>query len=154
MRGISKMDLCEDVALITYNNMLADLSVISDIFDHFSNAGINIDMISQSMPSGRQVDLSFTCFGRDLVKALTITRDLATKYPQVKPMVISGNCKLQLFGAEMREMHGVFAKALAALRDIPLELRLVTTSEVDISLLLDSAHIQQAMEALGTAFDI
>ena len=152
MYGVSKLDICEDVALISFSKAPSGVPVLADVFAHFAESGVNIDMISQSAPGDGSVGISFTCAGADMVRVLALTKELGARYPALRPLVTPGNCKLQLFGEEMREMSGVFARAVGALRSIPAELRLVTTSEVDISLLIDSPHAEEAAAALRAEF--
>ena len=152
MYGVSRLDISEDVALVSFNNIPLDLALLSDIFTEFAKHEIVLDMISQTTPVSGHVSLSFSCFDRDMVKVLELAGALRKKYPRIRPMVSSGNCKLQLFGEEMRTAHGVFAKALASLSGAGVELQQVTTSEVDISLLIGTAHMQQAVQALCEAF--
>ena len=70
----------------------------------------------------------------------------------IKPLISGGNVKLQLFGEEMRTTPGVAARAIAALAKAEAELMLVTTSEVDISLLVTKAHSESAVEELKKEF--
>jgi len=154
MYGVSHLDVSESVALVTFRKIPCQLPLISDIFSRFSKNNILIDMISQTAPAGEFVSISFTCMEDDLVKVLEISNELNHKYPQIKPMVSSGNCKIQLFGEEMRAASGVFSRALAALTSIPMELQQVTTSEVDISLLVTAPHKEAAVQALKASFNL
>lgn len=154
MYGITKIDTCEDIALVSFKKVPLSLQVLADIFRQFADAGIIIDMISQTAPTSRHISISFTCRDGDMVKVLEISKALNEKYPEMKPMVSSGNCKIQLFGEKMPEEAGVFAKVLECLSATAVELHQVTTSEVDISLLVGSAHLEEASSALRKTFDL
>ena len=54
----------------------------------------------------------------------------------------------------MPEMHGVFARAIASVAGTEADLLLITTSEVDISLLVSSAHVHEVVEALERDFAV
>ena len=149
MNGVTQISVTEDVALITFAKVPNDLKVVAGIFQSVSEAGINIDMVSQTAPQGQYVSFSFTVGNEDTVKVLSLVNSL-----KIKPMVSTGNCKIQLYGEEMPQMHGVFARALASAATTEAELLLVTTSEVDISLLTTSVHLQEALEALERDFDV
>lgn len=149
MNGVTQISVTEDVSLITFTKVPNDLGVIAGIFRSVSEAGINIDMVSQTAPQGQFVSFSFTVGNEDTVKVLSLVNSL-----KIKPMVSTGNCKIQLYGEEMPRMHGVFAAALASAATTAAELLLVTTSEVDISLLTTSAHLQEALEALERDFGV
>lgn len=154
MFGITRIDAIEEVALVSFNDIPLDIPLLADIFTGFSNADINIDMISQTAPVGERVSISFTCMESDMVKVLALSKELQAKYPKIRPMVSSGNTKIQLYGEEMRETPGVFAKLLESLVGLELEIRAITTSEVDISLLVPEARQEQALTAVRTGFRV
>lgn len=154
MYGVTKLDTSEDIALVSFKKIPLSLSVLSDIFERFAAAGINIDMISQTAPTSRHVSIAFTCPDEDMVKVLEISKALSDRYPDMKPMVSSGNCKIQLYGEEMRDASGVFARALKGLSETSTELQQISTSEVDISLLVGAAHLEEAISALKEAFEL
>ncbi len=154
MNGVTQIRLTEDVALITFHNTPADSTLTAAIFTEFANAGINIDMISQTAPQGSTITLSFTVFSTDLIQVLELSNGFRDKYPSIKPMVSSGNCKIQLYGEEMPQMHGVAASAIAAIAKVGAELNLITTSEVDISLLVGNHHINEAIASLEETFGV
>jgi len=154
MYGVSRLDVYEEVALVTFRKIPSNLPLISDIFSRFAKEKIVIDMISQTAPAGEFVSISFTCMDSDMVKVLEISNELSQKYPQLKPMVSSGNCKIQLSGEEMRIASGVFSRALSALSATGAELQQITTSEVDISLLVPATRLDEAVRALNTSFEL
>jgi len=154
MYGVTHLDICEEVALVTFRNIPCKLLLMADIFGRLAENGIIIDMISQTAPVGENVNISFTCKEVELVKVLELSKELKHKYPQAKPMVSSGNCKIRLYGEEMRSASGVFARALQALSSISMELQQITTSEVDISVLVQAAHLDEAVTVLKKCFEI
>ncbi|MCL2579601.1 MAG: hypothetical protein FWE32_06170 [Oscillospiraceae bacterium] len=154
MHGVSQIDICEDVTVVTLTNMPLSLGVAVEAFSRIADAKIDIDMISQTSPAGDRVNLSFTCLDQDLRKVLEITKGIKKRYPKIESLVSSGNVKIQLFGEEMRGMPGVFARALHALSDAKVEPQLITTSEIDISLLIVVSSLPAAMESLTSAFNI
>ena len=152
MFGVARIKTCEEVALITFSKIPLNLDLLSSIFGEFAKQNIVLDMISQTSPVGGHVSLSFTCSDSELVKVLGISKTLGGKYPQLKPLVSSGNCKILLYGEEMVKTPGVYAKAIAALAGTQVELEQVTTSDYDISLLVTNADLEEAVSALKTAF--
>lgn len=154
MFGITRIDTIEEVALLSFNDIPLDLPLLADIFTGFSSAEINIDMISQTAPVGDRISISFTCMERDMVKVLALSKELQAKYPRIRPMVSSGNTKIQLYGEEMRETPGVFAKLLESLTGLDVEIRAITTSEVDISLLVPEARQERVLDAVRAGFRV
>lgn len=154
MYGVTQLRITEDVSMITFAKVPNDLKTVARIFAAFSDAGINIDMVSQTAPQGQYVSFSFTVGTQDTVKVLSLANSLKDEVAGVKPMVITGTCKIQLYGEEMPKMHGVFSRAVSSVAATEAELLLVTTSEVDISLLTSAAHLSEAVEALERDFGI
>lgn len=64
MNGVSKLTLTEDVSVITFNKLSAEPSNVAKILNQFSEEGINIDMISQTVPNSGEISLSLTVFSR------------------------------------------------------------------------------------------
>jgi len=154
MYGVTQIDVCEDVAVVTLTNMPLSLSVAVKAFGQMASTGVNIDMISQTSPVGDRVSISFTCPDRDLLKVLDIAKGIKKSHPKVSSLVSSGNAKLSLYGEEMREEAGVFARAIRALDLVKVEPQLITTSEIDISLLVSAASLPAAKDVLREAFEI
>jgi len=154
MNGVTQITVTEDVALITFSKVPNDLKTLAHIFQVVSDAGVNIDMVSQTTPQGQFVSFSFTVCSGDTVKVLSLVNSLKNHADGIKPMVSTGNCKIQLYGEEMPRLQGVFAQVVAAVAKTEAELNLVTTSEVDVSLLLAPAHMEDAIAALEVQFGV
>lgn len=154
MNGVSQITLLEDVSLITFHQIPSDLSFLSEALEEFSLAKINIDMISQSAPIGGNVSVSFTVPGAGLAQALAAIGQIRKKHPAVKVFVASGNSKVALYGPEMRDMYGVASSAIQAVRSAGGEIVMIATSEVDISLLLTSCHLENSLAALEKTFGV
>ena len=154
MNGVTKLSLCDDISLITFNGISTDLKFISSVFTSFSAAGINLDMISQTAPMGDKVSVSFTISGKDLIKVLSLINEYKEEYPELKPLITGSNSKIQLFGEEMRHTEGVAAKAISAVANAGAQVLMITTSEVDISMLLTSYNLDETLMALKEAFSL
>ena len=154
MNGVSKLTLSEDISVITFNHLSADPTGLAKILNQFAQAQINIDMISQTARNSGTISLSLTVFAQDLLKALSLCNRLKDTVPGLRPLVSSGNCKLQLYGDEMRTMHGVAAKAIDTIASSGAEIYLITTSEVDISVLVSRDKAFEAVTALEKAFQV
>lgn len=154
MNGVSKINVTEDIALVTFHNIPQDLSLTAKILTDFSSRNVNIDMISQSAPVRNRTDVSFTVHSSDVVKSLEIIRELSVAYPDIKPFVNDGNCKIQLYGEEMKHTPGVAAEVFSVVANISSEIMLITTSEVDISILLAQHNMSDAIDALEKHFSV
>lgn len=154
MNGISQMTVTDNVSLLYFDRMAADGSTMTALLCALAEEGVNLDMISQSAPYAHNVSLAFTIPDEDLVRTLKICNDLSKQHGGLKPMVSSSNCKLQLYGEEMRETPGVAARTFEAIYASGAEIQLITTSEVDISCLVSGVDVDGAIGCLKQAFKL
>ena len=152
MSIIESISVVEDVTLISLYDSPADIKIISKIFDIISQYCIDVDMISQTPPSGSHYSLSFTVSGDDFGKVLEIVAALRDLNSEIKIGVSSGNCKISLFGESMRGKPGVAARVFAAASSVNADIRMITTSETDMSLLLVKADLENTVKAIKDAF--
>ncbi len=148
MYGVSKLSTIEDVMLISYAD--ADVPFMAATLGALASAGVVVDMISQTAPTGKTIRFSFTAPGSHFDTAIRVLG----KDGVHSPLISGGHAKINLFGEEMVESVGVAARALAALNAEKLEIALITTSDFDISLLLRQEDTDIAVRALQSAFEI
>ena len=141
----------EGICLVILSGAPVGLPFVEAVFTALSKRDLNIDMISQSPPTGIVADLAFTVSDNDLAEVLAVIACLRGDYPQIKSTVSNGNVKLNVSGERMRHSVGVAARVFCALEQINPQITLVTTSETDISLLIQGADADTAYEALLTA---
>lgn len=149
MDFVTKLRVSEDIALVTFNKIENDFKKVASIFEEFSNRKIDIDMISQAAPQGDKVSVSLTMNDSDIGKVFEIIKTLS-----VKPLVSTGNCKIQLYGEEMRGHSGIASRAFSAVAKNGGQVMMITTSEVDISLLVTKEHLTDAVKALEEEFGV
>lgn len=152
MQSIVKITAAEDVALVTLRGCPATLPFAAHIFQEIAAQNINVDMISQSAPAGGAADLSFTVAGGDIGAVLRLCARLRTETPRLKTDISGGNCKFSFSGEAMRIRPGVAGQVFAAAAAAQVDVRMITTSEVDISLLVPGEQTPAAREAFASAF--
>ncbi len=153
MNIIQSISVTDDITLVSLQDSPADISLISDIFKKISEYGIDIDMISQTPPHSHTPNLSFTVSDDDVGKMLEITAELRKIHPEMKLTLRSGNSKISVFGEAMRGTPGVAVKVFNALANNKIEVSMITTSEVDISLLLDKNYTENAVKSIEKEFE-
>lgn len=152
MNTIKEINVVEDVTLISLDDSPADISVIARIFDMISGAGIDVDMISQTPPVGYHSRLSFSVRDDDFGGILEIAAELRKINPELKINVSSGNCKISIYGAEMPGCPGIAAKVFAAAAQAKADIRMITTSETDISLLVVKPDVDAVVAGIKAVF--
>jgi aspartate kinase len=126
------------------------------LFGIIAEAGINIDMIVQNVSAiatGR-TDISFTLPGTDGPQALELLRVAQARvgFQEVLHDVRIG--KVSLIGAGMRSHPGVSAKFFAALADAGVNIQMISTSEIRISVVVGQDDVDNAVSATHKAFDL
>lgn len=153
MKTVDNITVIENVTLISLNDSPADIKIISKIFNMISEAEIDVDMISQIPPHGSIPYLSFTVNDDDLTKVFAIASKLREINPELKLAISSGNSKISVFGEGMKNCPGVAAKVFSAVAETNAEVRMITTSEVDISVLVYSHDSDTVYSAIQKIFE-
>lgn len=151
MYGVSKISSEQNILLTTFPGAQYSAQSLAEHLDVFAKAGIVVDMICQSAPRGTAVDFSFTTSYDNFAAVMKALPAAAKQHP---PLVSGGYSKINLFGEEMVTSCGVAARALSTLAAAGIEVHLITTSDLDISLLVRSENEDAAYEALRKAYDL
>lgn len=146
--GISRITLTEGVAVISIENVSADINFMAYMFEEIKQAGVNVDMISQTAPKGMGNSLCFSVVQGSVADLLRVTKRVEERYPRVRTMVSLGNAKLTMYGEDMPDSVGIVADVFAALKEKNEEVLLVTTSDVDISIVVQAIKIDELYEHL------
>ncbi len=126
------------------------------IFGIIAEAGVNIDMIVQNVSAiatGR-TDISFTLPGADGQKTLETLRAAQEKVGFQELLYDDRIGKISLIGAGMRSHPGVSAKFFAALAEAGVNIQMITTSEIRISVVVSQGDVDNAVNATHRAFDL
>jgi aspartate kinase len=129
--------------------------VAADIFGRLADAGINVDMIvqSQAKSEGRQ-NIVFTCPDRDALRAKDIL-DGARKTIGFDDLQTRRDvAKVSVIGIGMKSQVGVARTMFAALAAKGINIEVISTSEIKISVLIDAQYVELAVRALHTAYGL
>ncbi len=141
-------------AMITLNGVPHDIKIISNIFGQIAKQGINIDMISQTTPVNKLVNISFTIPKLDLL----ITTEILEKYKNniftFGYETFDNISKLSVVGIGMKSQPGVAAKMFEILADNDISVHIITTSEIKISYVIEPKKQQTAIEAIAKEFNL
>ena len=152
MNVISRVYFTENVAIISFEKAPAKIGFLSGLFDRVAEAGINVDMISQTAPKGAHNTIAFTVSDDVVTDVLSIVTTLQPEGSPVMPLVSAGNVKISLYGEEMPSKVGVAADVFHRLNEKGIDVLLITTSDVDISIVVSSANADAAYELLKAAY--
>ena len=152
-KGITKIAYASDITLITLSSLPCDSRAVAAVLTTLSDHGVNVDMISQTAPQGGTIRLSFTISDQSLADALAVLAKLRQENPAISPEILPGNSKLAFYDENMVHTPGVAAKVFSLLSEADIQIMLVTTSEVDISILVSGHDLSDALTVMCENFD-
>ncbi len=141
----------DDITLVTLPNVPSDIEFISEIFNQIGLRNVDVDMISLSPVQSAMTSLSFTVHDDDFLKMLSYMATLREK--SIKPIVSSGNCKISIYDKSMENCPGVCAKFFKALASVEADIRIITTSECQISILVTKSDFEDALSAINKCIE-
>lgn len=151
---VSSITVTYNVALVTVDNLPNNLKLISDIFRTIADRNINIDMISQAPPYRGNINLSFSIPSEDMVKAIAALNGFKKQVPDLHVEIDTDNTKLSVYGEKMKNLPGVAARLFTILANDGVEVKLVTTSEVDISYLIYEKDVDKAINSIKREYGL
>ncbi|KXV36124.1 aspartate kinase, partial [Gluconobacter oxydans] len=117
-------------------------------------ANINVDMIVQSVGVDNMTNMTFTVSKADEAAARAVL-EKAREYVQYGELITSHNVvKISVVGIGMRSNAGLAARMFRTLADRGINVQVISTSEIKISVLIDSEYTELAMRALHTAYGL
>jgi aspartate kinase len=151
------------VAGIAFNRDEAELTVTGlpdapgtavGVLKPVSEAAIEIDMIVLNAPRGGHVDLSFTVHRNDFAAAMRLVRAAANAHEGAQ---VTGNdrvAKLSIVGVGMRSHAGVATRLFETLARDGTQVRMISTSEIRISVLVEEAALERSVRSLHAAYGL
>ena len=152
---VSGIAYTKDEAKITLSRVLDKPGVSSKIFGPLAKGNINVDMILQNISQdGKFANLSFTLPRADLEKALKILKKEKFKIGYKKIISSNNISKISVVGVGMRSHAGVAQTLFDTLGKNKINIQVITTSEIKISILIDEEHTDLAVQKLHQAFKL
>ena len=145
-----------DEAKMTLISVADRPGIAAAIFGPLSEAGVNVDMIVQNISEDGRTDMTFSC-PVDQVPRAQASMEAAKAADQINYhdlVADEGVAKVSIVGIGMRSHAGVAAKMFATLRDEGVNIKVITTSEIKVSVLIDRKYMELAVQALHDAFEL
>ena len=124
------------------------------VFDYLSAKNINVDIILQSVGRDGTKDISFTVSREDLKDALHIIHNNMDSITAKGVEYEENVAKVSIIGAGMTSNPGVAAKMFEALYSAGINIKMISTSEIRITVLIDEADVNGAMRSVHDAFGL
>jgi aspartate kinase len=148
---------------VTYNKNEAKITVrgvpdrpgiASILFSNLGSAGINVDMIIQNIGEKGHSDVSFTVDRSELKKAMKVVNDTSKILKPAGVIFDENIAKVSVVGVGMRSHSGVAAKMFKALAENDVNILMISTSEIKISVVIDQKDVAKAVSAIHEKFKL
>ncbi|NVJ69321.1 MAG: ACT domain-containing protein, partial [Alphaproteobacteria bacterium] len=128
---------------------------VSHLFAPLAESNINVDMIVQSASEdGTSTDVTFTVPEDDLRKAVKVLTDRKDEL-KYRDLVYTGDVvKVSVVGVGMRSHVGVASKMFDTLAEKGINIQVISTSEIKVSVIIDAEYTELAVRALHTAYGL
>jgi len=143
-----------DEAKVTVLGVPDEPGVAYKVLGPVSEANIEVDVIVQNVAEDKTTDITFTVHRNDLKKATQIVDENVAKLGAREVKTDGKIAKVSIVGVGMRSHAGIAATMFRALSEVGVNIQLITTSEIKISVVIDEKFLELAVRTLHTAFGL
>jgi len=152
---VSGIAAARDEAKITVTRVADRPGVAAAIFGPLADANINVDMIVQNVSlDGSSTDITFTVPRADLVRAVQRLEQAKSELKFAEVKSDTNVAKISVIGVGMRSHAGVALKMFETLAAKGINIQVISTSEIKISVLVSAEYTELAVRALHTAYEL
>ena len=152
---VSGIAYAPNEAKVTLLQVADKPGVAAEIFGPLADAAVNVDMIVQNMSAdGKTTDVTFTVSSDELERALAVIEGLKGKVEFANLQAVPEMAKISVVGVGMRSHAGVAQKMFKELAEKGINIHVISTSEIKVSVLIDSDYAELAVRALHAAYGL
>jgi aspartate kinase len=152
---VSGIAYSRDEAKITLVGVADQPGVAASIFGPLTDAAVNVDMIVQNVSEdGKSTDMTFTVGKADIARAVKVLEDEQATLKYKRIASDANVVKVSVIGVGMRSHAGVAQRMFKALADKGINIQVISTSEIKISVLIAEEYAELALRALHTAYGL
>ncbi len=152
-RPVDGLELLEEQAVLGLSHIPDQPGIAANLFEELSNQGVNVDLIIQATHEGNSNDIAFTIDAEELPNAQKICKNALQKIGG-KLSTQSNMTKLSINGAGIMGRPGIAATLFDTLSRKGINLRLIATSEVKVSCVIDTNLGAKGLRAISEAFEL
>ena len=154
-RAVTGVAYSKDEAKITIIDVEDKPGVAAEIFKELASSSVNVDMIVQNNFIERKMtNITFTVPMTDLKKSLGVLEELKKRIVFSKVLDEQNLSKVSIIGSGMRNQPGIAAKMFECLSNNSINIEVISTSEIKISVLIDRNKTEAAVNALHSVFNL
>ncbi|MCK0142128.1 aspartate kinase [Aliiroseovarius sp. F20344] len=153
---VSGVAYSRDEAKMTLISVADRPGIASAIFSPLAEAGVNVDMIVQNISEEGRTDMTFSCPVDQVARAEKAMSDAKAAGDINFHDIVADQdvAKVSIVGIGMRSQAGIAAKMFDVLSNEGINIKVITTSEIKISVLIDRKYMELAVQALHDAFEL
>lgn len=152
---ISGIAFNRDEAKITVRGVPDRPGIAYQILGPVSDANVDVDMIIQNVGADGTTDFSFTVHRNEFTKAMDILKNQVQPHIGARDVIGDNkNAKVSVVGVGMRSHVGIASKMFRTLAEEGINIQMISTSEIKISVVIDEKYMELAVRVLHKAFDL
>lgn len=151
---VSGIAFNRDEAKVTVSGVPDTPGVAAKILAPVGEANIEVDVIVQNVSADGTTDLTFTVHKNDMSKAVAVLENVAKEIGAREVRGDDKVAKVSIVGVGMRSHAGVASRMFTALAEDRINIQMITTSEIKISVIIDERYLELAVRSLHTAFGL
>ena len=151
---VSGIAYSRDEAKITVMGVADRPGVAASIFGPLADGNVNVDMIVQNISADGTTDMTFTVTEADLDRSIAILEEVRSAVAYDRLVADQGVVKVSVIGVGMRSHAGVAQTMFAALAEKGINIQVISTSEIKISVLVSEDYTELAVRALHAAYGL
>ena len=150
--AVSGVTYNRDEAKIRVRRVKDQPGIASKIFSPLSEAGIVVDMIIQNLAQDGTTDVTFTVQKDDYRRAVEIAQETGREIGAAAIDADEAIAKVSIVGLGMKDHAGVASRMFGVLAEQGINIQLISTSEIKVSVVIDEEHTERAVRTLHAAF--
>ena len=154
VRSVTGMALVRDEVRVSLCDIPDRPGVMSLIFAKMSARKIPVDMVVQNVSANNKAEVSFTVDASELAETLTAAQEAVTELGEGSVMSGTNLAKVSAVGAGMKYSSGVAARMFRRLADAGINIQMISTSDIKVSVLVDRNASEQALRAVHNGFQL
>ncbi len=151
---VSGIALNRDEAKVTISGIPDIPGVASKVLAPVSDANIEVDVIVQNVAADKTTDLTFTVNRNDMLRAKSVMDSVSAELGAQSVSTDDTIVKISIVGVGMRSHVGVASQMFKTLAEENINIQMITTSEIKISVIIEERYAELAVRSLHTAFGL
>jgi aspartate kinase len=151
---ISGIAFNRDEAKLTIRGVPDQPGVASKILGPIADANIEVDMIVQNVAADETTDFTFTVHRNEFERGMEVLEQIAKELSAREVKGDDKIVKISLVGVGMRSHAGIASKMFSTLAKENINIQMISTSEIKVSVVVDEKYLELGVRALHQAFDL